>query len=336
MVSRQSGDFFSLAARRMSAPVAALILVGCGEPWPEPPPLDATALAADHAEWKQGRRDGLVRPPFGPLLWVGLWEVPQGISSLGSDESLDYVLPTEDSPASAGSLVRDGQRVRLEPAAGVAMGVRTGDPMDRTTPGEALGGPIEFVHDLSDAPTELTLGSLGMRLHSERGTDRLWFRAWDEDSPAIETFELPEYFPLAPEWRVTARYEPYDEPRIMPVSDVTDGTVEVEAPGELVFRVDGEEHRLIATAGETSRDFFVLLWDETARTETYEGMRYIHVPFPDAEGWTFSQAGWTVIDFNRTYNPPCVFTAYSVCAFPPRQNYLTIAVTAGEKKPADP
>jgi len=216
------------------------------------------------------------------------------------------------------------------------LAIRTGDPVDRTGGGTPVDGPIQFMNDRSDVPTELTLGSLGLRLHAERGSDRLWLRAWDEDSAVRETFQLPEYFPLDPAWRSTARYEPYDEPRVMPVSDVTDGTVEVEAPGELVFRVDGHEHRLIVTAGELSRDFFVMMWDETGLTQTYPGMRYLHVPFPQDEGWTLAQAGWTTIDFNRAYSPPCAFTPYSVCAFPPRANYLTIAVTAGEKKPADP
>ena len=78
-----------------------------------------------------------------------------------------------------------------------------------------------------------------------------------------------------------------------------------------------------------------MMWDETAGTETYEGMRYMRVPFPEGEEWSLDQGGWTTIDFNRAYNPPCVFTAHSVCALPPRENYLTLAVTAGEKKPAE-
>ena len=313
----------------------ALLVVGCADEWPAPAPVEAEEFAAAHVEWHTNRRDRLVSPPSGPLLWIGLWELPEGATEFGSDESLPIVLPGEDSPANGGVLHRDGEDVRLEPAMGAAFRLRTGDPIDRSVAGTPVVGPIQFAHDRSEVPAELTLGSLGMRTHMERGSDRLWLRAWDEDSPARETFQLPEYFALDPDWRVTARYDPYDEPVVLPVTDVTDGTVEFEAPGELVFRVDGDEHRLIATAGETSRDFFVLMWDETGLTQTYEGMRYLHVPFPEDEGWTLSQPGWTTIDFNRTYNPPCVFTPYSVCALPPRENYLTIAVTAGEKKPAD-
>jgi uncharacterized protein (DUF1684 family) len=55
----------------------------------------------------------------------------------------------------------------------------------------------------------------------------------------------------------------------------------------------------------------------------------MRVPLADEDGWT-------TIDFNRAYNPPCVFTAYSVCGIPPRENWLTFAVTAGEKRPEKP
>ena len=53
--------------------------------------------------------------------------------------------------------------------------------------------------------------------------------------------------------------------------------------------------------------------------------RYIYVDMP-GDGRT------TVIDFNKAYNPPCVFTEYATCPLPPPQNQLTLAVTAGEKR----
>jgi uncharacterized protein (DUF1684 family) len=77
------------------------------------------------------------------------------------------------------------------------------------------------------------------------------------------------------------------------------------------------------------------LWDPTAIEETYQLGRYLRVPIPVEEGWTIEEEGWTVMDFNRTRNPPCVFSAFSVCALPPRENRLAIPITAGEKRPAE-
>ena len=72
-----------------------------------------------------------------------------------------------------------------------------------------------------------------------------------------------------------------------------------------------------------------MMWDSTATTETYQAGRYMRVEMPDEDGWT-------TIDFNRAYNAPCVFTPFSVCALPPRANWLQLPVTAGEKRPAVP
>jgi hypothetical protein len=273
-------------------------------------------LLAEHEEWRASRERNLVTPPGGAVLWVGLYELAQGATPFGSDPSLPIPLPVEDSPPLAGTLHRTGQEVRLDPTPGSPVSLRGGP---RITEPTALGS------DRSGNTTNLALGSLGLRIHGEPGTDRLWLRVWDEDLPLRETFRLPDYYPIDDTWRVQARFEPYGEPRPLRVADVTGGTIEYEAPGELAFRVDGREHSLIATGGANATSYFIMMWDSTAVTDTYQGGRYLRVPVPD-------ESGWTTIDFNRAYNAPCVFTAYSVCALPPRANWLELHVTAGEKR----
>ena len=51
---------------------------------------------------------------------------------------------------------------------------------------------------------------------------------------------------------------------------------------------------------------------------------------PDSSA-SSEEAGRTVIDFNRAYNPPCIFTPYATCPLPPPQNRLAFRVEAGEK-----
>ena len=36
------------------------------------------------------------------------------------------------------------------------------------------------------------------------------------------------------------------------------------------------------------------------------------------------------IDFNMAYNPPCVFSTFTTCPLPPKENILPVAITAGE------
>ena len=313
-------QFDVLSTRAKGAVVVAVAAAGCsGEARTEVPPIDPAVLAAEHEEWRARRQNSLANPDAGVVSWAGLWELAEGANPFGSDPSLEIVLPVEDSPPVAGTLHLEGGQVRLEPAGESGLTLRAGDP---------VVAPLQMRDDRSDSTTVLALGSLGLRIHAERGTDRLWLRVWDTDAPRLAAFELPPYFAVNDEWRVPARFDPYPEPRTVPLADVTGGMVSNEAPGELVFRADGREHRLIVFATAASSSYFVTLWDSTGVAHTYQGGRYMRVPFPDDDGWT-------TIDFNRAYNPPCVFTPYSVCSLPPRENRLALAVTAGEKRPVD-
>lgn len=299
-----------------------LVLAGCmAEDWPEPSAVSFDEFTQELQEWREDRRERLVRPFSGVVLWMGLWELAQGATPFGSDPQLSIVLPEEDAPPLAGTIHRSGQEIRLEPGVGSPLAIREGERIVETT---------VLQSDRSGNTTNLALGSLGLRIHGEPGTDRLWLRVWDEDSSKRETFKLPESYPVDTEWRVTAKFQAYPEPRALPVQDVTSGMIEYQTPGELVFRADGRDHSLIAVLqSERSTSYFVMMWDSTATIDTYQSGRYLSVPLADEDGWT-------TIDFNRAYNPPCVFSAYSVCALPPPENRLRLAVTAGEKRPDEP
>lgn len=70
--------------------------------------------------------------------------------------------------------------------------------------------------------------------------------------------------------------------------------------------------------------FFIILGDKTNGLSTYGGGRYIYIPTLDEDNITY-------IDFNKSYNPPCVFTNFATCPLPPAQNRLPITITAGER-----
>lgn len=310
-----------------------LAVAGCGTDrpdlpeitdWPDPPPVTDETLLADHAEYREWRRNSLVNPAGGAVLWIGLSDIPEGETPFGSREDLTIRLPAEDAAPVVGTLRREGLVVTLIPGpdSGIRHVTRGSDSEVASTP---VTEPMVLNDDRSGETTVLLLGSLGMRVHAERGSDRRWLRVWDTDMPERETFELPEYYPIEQRWRVAARFVPYDEPRMLYFPDVTGGEIEYRAPGELEFEVNGERHSLVATANPRSERYFILMWDSTATTETYQGGRYLQAPIADEDGWT-------VIDFNYAYNAPCVFTDYSVCALPPRENWLGTWIEAGEKR----
>jgi len=296
-------------------PLVFLAAVAC-ESWPAPPALSRAGHEAEIAQWRDGRRTGLVRPGAGAITWVGLFDLPSGEFTIGADSSLDMVLAGHTVPARMGTIVRTDSTLRFTPAPGAA--VTLGDSMRITK-------TIDVVSDRSRGSTVIAAGSVRFRVHGEPGTNRLWIRAWDEEHPRRATFQLPEMFPVSETWRLAARFDPYPQPKDIQVADVAEGMQAYHSPGELVFRVAGREYRLAVSADSGSRDYFIMLWDSTATTSTYGAGRYLRTPVADS-------TGWTVIDFNRTYNPPCAFTAFSTCAFPPPENRLPFAIDAGEKR----
>lgn len=295
--------------------IALFALAGCDR-WPAPAPMTREAHEADFAQWRESRRTALVRPGSGAVTWIGLWDLPAGSFEIGADSSLPMVLSGTGLPRHLGTITRDSTGVRFEPAKGA-----------KPTIGDStvITSPIMLVTDRTRGSTVVGAGTLRFRIHGEAGTDRLWVRAWDENHPRRATFQLPETYPLAAEWRVAARFDSFPEVRDFRVSDVADGTQSYRSQGELVFRLKGHQYRLAVSADSGSRDYFIMLWDSTALSTTYGGGRYLRVPLADS-------TGWTVIDFNRTYDPPCVFTSFSTCAFPPPENRLPLHLTAGEKR----
>lgn len=295
---------------------ALLFAAGCVEPWPRPPSITQEQAARDLQAYRDYRRSRLVAPGAGPVTWVGLWELRDGSARLGADPSLPIALPPKLAPRLVGTIERVAADIRFLPAAHATVRLANGTP---------VRSPIPLKSDRTDSATTLAVATLRLRVHGEPGTDRLWLRAWDEEHPSRATFVLPDAYPADTAWRMSARFERYPQPRSREVPDITNGSQAYRSTGELVFRKDGREHRLIAFQEPKDTMFFVMLWDSTARTTTYQSGRYMRVHLPDS-------TGWTVMDFNRVYNPPCVFTEFSTCAFAPRENRLGLAITAGEKR----
>lgn len=77
---------------------------------------------------------------------------------------------------------------------------------------------------------------------------------------------------------------------------------------------------------EKYKDYlFVPFGDATSGFESYGGGRYLDLRFSDVKD------SIVILDFNKAYNPYCAYTEGYDCPIPPKENLLTIAITAGEK-----
>lgn len=240
--------------------------------------------------------------PDGWLTLVGLEWLQEGENLVGSDPSNPVRLPP-GAPARLGTIL-------------VRQGVAT-------LHGVPEVGTMELRDDSEGTPTVVSLGSL--RLHVINRDGRLAVRVRDTESPARRRFLGIERYPVDPRWRVEARLEPFDPPMEVPVPNVLGFEETTVVPGALDFVVDEKGLRLLAFVEKGTDDLFIVFGDLTNGDETYGAGRYLYAP-PPADG------GITFVDFNKAYNPPCVFTPYATCVLPLRENRLPIRVEAGERR----
>jgi hypothetical protein len=253
--------------------------------------------------WRRARYDAL-RRDTGWLTLAGLGWLKAGDNVLGTDPAADVRLP--DGPAVAGRLTVGREGV-----------LATGDFLHDGTPADGLS----LASDADGEPTMLELGPLRFCL-IERG-GRLAVRTWDLDSNARRSFTGVDHWPVDPAWRLEGRFEPTPG-RTVTVPDVLGIAEEQGSPGDIAFPIGGMMHRLQGLSGGPGGELWLVFGDATNGHETYTGGRFVYTAAPGADGSV-------VIDFNRAYNPPCVFSHYATCPLPWPANRLPERIEAGER-----
>lgn len=273
------------------------------------PAVDAAYLQEIEAARKE-RNEGL-KTEDGWFTLVGLFWLEPGENRFGSGVDNRVILPEDRSPAFAGTLIREGDAVKVRVAPGV--------------PVTSGGQPVTEAALTSDAqgkPTVLQLGSLSFFV-IQRG-DKVGVRVKDSKSPALAAFHGLEFYPVQPDWKVNARFEPYNPPKPVAVPNVLGQVADIPSPGAVVFEWEGKTYRMDALQGSPEGGLSLIFADATNGKETYGAGRFLDTAPP--------KDGRVVVDFNTAYNPPCAFTSFATCPLPPAQNRLALAVTAGEKK----
>jgi uncharacterized protein (DUF1684 family) len=286
---------------------AALWAAGAKAPAAGP---DPAAYRKEIETWRQERLTSLKKED-GWLTLVGLYWLKPGENRFGSDPGNPVILPAGKAPAVAGTLTREGDKVRLDVQPGVPL-TADGKP---PTPGMTVSAGT------NGKPTTLQLGSLSFFV-IKRG-DRMGVRIKDKTSPMRAGFKGIDEYPIRPEWRVVARFEPYKDKKI-PIANIIGQVEDNPSPGAIVFDWQGKTYRIDALEGGDDGSLFLVFGDQTNGKETYGAGRFLDTAPP--------KDGKVVVDFNTAYNPPCAFTAFATCPLPPAENKLALKVEAGEKK----
>lgn len=273
------------------------------------------AYGDELAKWRAGATESLKRER-GWLSMVSRDELTPGTYRIGTAPDNQVVLPRGLGPGHLGTIVVTADKARLTLAPGQKMTVVSRDnaaPPDEFTARDMVSGAtrLEWV----------TQGRLSLQF-VKREDGKIVVRAADRDAPRRKTFAGRQWYAADTGYKVPAKFTPMANGATIPIANVRGEISYEKVAGTLEFTVNGQKMTLDALDDEG--DLFIIFRDGTSNSTTYPPGRFLAIKKPeDGKGW--------VVDFNKAYNPPCAFSAFTTCPLPPPQNWLKGDVAAGEK-----
>ncbi len=278
------------------------------------PESATTPYESEVLVWRQTLEDNL-RAENGWLTLVGLCWLHEGENTIGSDPGSDVQLPQGSLPAHLGLLTLIQGQVNFTVTAEGAVEIDS-----------ALRRESILRADTDDGgPTYVKIHSVTFYV-VKRG-DQWGIRIRDRENPSRLAFRGRQWFPINPAYCLTVPFQRYPAPRTLDVVNIVGITVPMQNSGYVEFSLHGHSVRLEAIGGDDPAEpLWFIFRDATSSALTYPAGRYLDAPL--------SEDGTVTLDFNKAYNPPCAFTAYATCPLPPREHVLSLAIEAGEKRPA--
>jgi uncharacterized protein len=267
--------------------------------------IDDSDYEKEIKAWQKQRIEGLKKED-GWLNLAGLFWLEEGKNSFGASAENKIIFPKDRSMPFLGDLILKKNEVFIE-----------------AKPDAEIFNETQKVEKLKIFPVEksIVLKHNSLRWFVIKRGDKYAIRLRDLESPFLQEFHGIDTFPIDEKWKIKAKFVPTSGNKI-PILNVTGQTSQQDSPGKLLFKIDGNEYSLDALTEDNS--LFVIFGDKTNKTQTYGAGRFLIAEQPDNEGFTY-------LDFNKSYNPPCAFTPYATCPLPPKQNQLSVSITAGEK-----
>ncbi|SEW25951.1 DUF1684 domain-containing protein [Natrinema salifodinae] len=151
-----------------------------------------------------------------------------------------------------------------------------------------------------------------------------------------DDFDGLEYFDPDSDYRVTATATVHDDPEVVLVDTTAGREMRYLRTATLEFELDRDDEDLADGTFELAayqqespneQPLFVPFRDKTTGQQTYDGGRYMELA-PEDE---LADGDEIVVDFNLAYTPFCAYSETFDCPLPPEENWLEVAIPAGER-----
>jgi uncharacterized protein (DUF1684 family) len=136
------------------------------------------------------------------------------------------------------------------------------------------------------------------------------------------TFAGLSYYPFNQALRLELPLDRAVPSEVVTVETSTGESQEYQRAGIIHFTVEGQAATLTVYQGAEG-ELFLPVRDATSGEETYGAGRYLEPQLLDDDR--------VLVDFNYLYNPYCAYNEAWSCPLPPRENWLTVPLRAGER-----
>ena len=268
------------------------------------------AYAKSVKDWR-ARAEASLKRDDGWLTLAGRYVLKPGENTFGTAKTNDIVFPAGLGPAGMGSVFVEKGRVRVKLVEGFTMKSIHGDFNER---------------EMGTDPANRDWVRKGRTaFHIIERDGKYILRLADNESEVRKQFGGRVWYDVDDNFRVPAKFVPYDPPKKVAIVNVLDEISDEPSPGYVEFEIFGRKYTLDAVGED--KGLFIIFKDATAGDTTYGAGRFLYVEEKPAPGVPFR------LDLNRAYNPPCAFSEFTTCPLPPKQNILNTRIEAGEKYP---
>jgi len=247
----------------------------------------------------------------GYLTLCGLFFLEEGENSLGSAPDDVVRLGADLVPAHAGSVFVEKGSYRFVLRGGLTA----------TLDGRALSAsPMRIsIPEIEQRADRFSLGRIQFWIHMSGARPAI--RVRDPQCHVRRSFTSLKWFDIDPRWEFHGTLSAFPAPREIDIVNIRGDQARAQSPGTVRVSIEGTAYELLPVVD--GKDLMIYFTDATAGVQTYKAVRFVKA---EKQG-----DGTFLVDFNKAYNPPCAYSDYTTCPFPPRQNRLPVAIEAGER-----
>lgn len=255
--------------------------------------------------WKSKRYNALFAED-GYLNLAGLFLLESGNYTLGSSDSNDFVFPS-DFPEKLGTINVNDSIVSFD----YLIDINYRDSISLR----------KISYHIKEKNVYFSWNTFRWYIHSDPGVMSIRLR--DLSHPMLNEKLNIDFFQPNKSLVLHGKFIEYDLIKSRKTNNIIGAEFSEPVPGVIKFKIKNKEFSLEPTIAP-SGNFFVVFADETNGKQTYGGGRFLYINPPDNNGNV-------LINFNKSYNPPCVFSSFTTCPLPSAFNTLSIPINAGEK-----